>query len=632
MNAMVPLQARSADFADAANSGRRARERCAAIKRYKILDTPDEAAFDDVTLLAARICRTPVAAISFVTADRQWVKAQVGLLVRQTPISQSFCAHVIERPGTCVIPDTLLDRRFADNPLVTGPPFIRFYAGVPIHDVDGIPIASLSVLDPVARPEGISQAEGEALHILASQVEAQLKLRRALILRDIEAVRHQRTTSQLTRIVNHDPLTGLPNRRLFQERCSQALLAAAASGERLAVMLIDVDHFKQINDSIGHDAGDALLCRFATRLRRFVRKTDTVARLGGDEFGIVFRGVGDDDQLSALLASLSLRLRAPFRHRGRIVDCRASIGAARYPEHADAVDGLLKCGDLALGTAKLVRDCGTIFTAELATRFEAQIEMIAVARQMLCDNQVVPYYQPKIDLKTGSVTGFEALLRWRRNNGAFAIPELLSTAFADRDLARAISTRVMETVVDDIAHWMKTNTAFGRIAINSCAADYRSNDFAERLLDRLAARTVPTTAIEVEITEDVFLGRGCQYVARALSLLDAHGVRIALDDFGTGYASLTHLKKFPLHALKIDRSFISGLDTNPDDRAIVRALVALGASLGLETVAEGVETLKQASVVRGYGCDVAQGYLYGAACAATDVPALIARFSNKLAA
>lgn len=397
---------------------------------------------------------------------------------------------------------------------------------------------------------------------------------------------------------------------------------AGKNGTRPAVILIDVDFFKQINDSLGHDAGDAVLCNFASCLRDVVRAGDTVARLGGDEFGIVLTSVKDPAQLDAIVHSLSERLREKLEYNGRLIDCRASIGVAIYLDHAVTVESLIKCGDLALGVAKLTRGCAITFHPDMEENFERDINMIELARSAIENDQILPYYQPKIDLSTGQLAGFEALLRLKKADG-LGLPDSIRAAFLDTELALVIGTRMISRVLDDMKNWVGAGIDFGQIAINTCAGDFAANDFAERLLHELQTRGLSPNLIEVEVTESVFLGRGSHYVWRALTTLSAHGARISLDDFGTGFASLTHLKQFPVNILKIDQSFVAGLCESADDAAIVRALIGLGHSLGMETVAEGIETKAQAAFVTKCGCTLGQGFLFGKAVSANDLPSLI---------
>ena len=598
-------------------------KRCAAISRYDILDSPSEPEFDEIANLAAAVCETSFAAISFVCDDRQWFKSRVGLTVDQTPISESFCAYAIRQSDVFVVTDASKHPLFTANPLVTGAPGIRFYAGMPLLASDGTPIASLCVLDPVARPAGLNAIQQLTLQVLARQVEAQLELRRSIKERDDRAAEQRTAATALQWIATHDSLTHLGNRTLFYSELAQALSKADRDDSGVAVILIDVDHFKQINDSFGHDAGDAVLCAFASRLRDVVRQGGTVARLGGDEFGIVLTSVKARKHLGTIIESLNMRLREKLEFNGRLIDCRASIGVAIYGEHASTVEALIKCGDLALGVAKRNRGCSVDFHPDMETDFEREITMTALARSAIEDNRIFPYYQPKVDLLTGELTGFEALLRWDQCTGRLGLPHMIAPAFLDTELALIIGDRMMNLVLDDLQKWVARGLNVGHVALNTCAGDFAANDFAERLLATLKLRGLSPRRIEIEVTESVFLDRGSHHVLRALTVLANRGVRIALDDFGTGFASLTHLKKFPVHVLKIDQTFVSGLGKTADDAAIVRALIGLGSSLGMETVAEGIETHDQAAFVRNCGCTLGQGFLYSAARAAADVPDLV---------
>uniref|UniRef100_UPI003593EB57 sensor domain-containing phosphodiesterase n=1 Tax=Blastomonas sp. TaxID=1909299 RepID=UPI003593EB57 len=540
--------------------------------------------------------------------------------------------HAIGADDIYVVNDAHLDPLFARNPLVTGAPYIRFYAGMRILAADGTPIASLCVFDPAPRQQGLTEDQQVTLRVLAAQVESLLELRRSIIEREAQVEAQTALSKELRHVAEHDELTGLPHRGVFNKRLIAAIRDAERDGTRAAVMLIDVDHFKQINDSLGHDVGDALLCSFAKRLRTVMRASDTVARLGGDEFGVVLHGIKRDEEIDAISRSLNERLHRPMEHNGRQIDCRASIGLAIYPDHADTPEELTKCSDLALAEAKQSRGCIEMFRPSMGEEFARDTQMLRIARQAIEGHCIVPHYQPKIDLATGALIGFEALVRCNIIDGMPVLPEMFELAFADRELAAAISRQMLSHVLGDMRDWVDRGLDFGHVAINTCAADFQTNDFAERLISRIKEHGLQPGLIEVEVTEGVFLGRGAHHVARALSLLSEHGIRIALDDFGTGYASLTHLKQFPVDVLKIDRSFVAGIGKNPDDTAIVRALIALGHSLGIATVAEGIETAGQARFVASHGCNIGQGFLYSRAHAAKQVPSIINRYAKKAVA
>lgn len=607
-------------------------KRVSALEEYRILDTAPEADFDNLVALAARICETETAAVSFLDERRQWFKAIKGLDVRETPIAVSFCNHALESCEIFQVKDASRDPLFASNPMVTGRPHIRWYAGIRILAADGTPIGSLCVVDSKPRPQGLNELQRMTLRVLAAQVQSLLALRRSVFERQAQLNAQAKLTKKLRHVAEHDALTGLPHRVPFKKRLTAAMRDAEAANERVVLMLVDVDHFKQINDSMGHDVGDAMLRKFSARLRAAVRSTDTVARLGGDEFGVLLKGIDREEEIAAISRSINERLHEPMRHRGRLVECRASIGLAIFPDHAASPEELTKCSDLALAQAKRERGRIQIFSEEMTQEFERETQMLAVAREGIAEGRFLPHYQPKIDLRSGRLVGFEALLRCQNGDGTPMEPESFAQAFADRELAFLMSRRMIGHVLDDIRGWVNRGLAFGSVAINTGATDFYADDFAENLLAELEKRALDPSVIEVEVTEGVFLGRGSHYVDRALALLSERGVRIALDDFGTGYASLTHLRKFRVDVLKIDRSFVGGIGTNIDDTAIVRALIGLGSSLGIETVAEGIETQAQANFVRDNGCDVGQGFLFSAAHAPYHVPAIIAAYGGRAAA
>lgn len=588
--------------------------RVEALLAYQIIDSPAEASFDDIAKLASDLCKSRFAAISFIEPRRQWFKAAVGLSVRETPISQSFCAHAVAQGSPLIITDARNDARFCENELVKSAPHLRFYAGFPLLASDGIALGALCVMDDRPRPDGLSASEMSAMAILADQVEAQLELRRAIIERDAQVERLSALALDLRHLAGHDTLTALPNRSFFVKMLDTAIEDSIQSGASLALMLVDVDHFKQVNDSVGHDAGDALLRSFAANLRSVIRTSDTVARIGGDEFAVLM--VNTDPaghSVKKVLRALELRLAKPTLHRGRSLAVQASIGLAVYPKDASSAEGLVKCSDLALAEAKTTRNRAVSFAPHLRDDFEQRHLLAARVETSLAAGELSPFYQPKVNLDSGSIIGFEALMRRHRDGRTLAVPNVFDADFPDPRLAAKVGLELTNRILDDMKCWVSADVPFGHIAINSCAADFAGDNFAENLLNALAKRCLPASLVELEVTEGVFVGRGASHVARALNLLSEAGVRIALDDFGTGYASLSHLKQFPVNVLKIDRSFVSGIGRSIDDAAIVRAVIGLGRNLGIETVAEGIETREQEAFVRLHGCDVGQGYLYGAA-------------------
>jgi diguanylate cyclase (GGDEF)-like protein len=388
--------------------------------------------------------------------------------------------------------------------------------------------------------------------------------------------------------------------------------------------MMDLDDFKRTNDALGHDAGDALLVEFTKRLRASVRPDDVVARFGGDEFAVMLRDAGSEVQVQAAVSSIVRSLEVPFTYDGKLLDIRCTIGASNFP-----VDGLhrlelMKKADIALYVAKAsARGSLVQYRADMRAEVQRRMSMLSLAKQAVREDRIVPHYQPKFNLRTGQLDGFEALLRWQHTNKRFQKPATIQAAFNDFTLAAEISDKMIDAVVLDVRQWQADGVEFGHVAVNAGAAELRKGDFADKLLDRLHSAEVSPASIQVEVTESVFLGRGAERVENTLKALAAEGIQIALDDFGTGYASLSHLNQFPVHVLKIDRSFVSKSKHSSHDAAIVRAVVNLGRSLGIKIVAEGVENEAQVDFLRKLRCDYVQGYLFAQAQAASTVSSLV---------
>ncbi|MEO5973566.1 MAG: bifunctional diguanylate cyclase/phosphodiesterase [Sphingomicrobium sp.] len=420
----------------------------------------------------------------------------------------------------------------------------------------------------------------------------------------------------------HDSLTGLPNRAFFQRRLGE-LTSGDGPASGFALVLFDVDDFKLTNDTLGHDAGDAILLAFADRLRGTIRSGDMVARLGGDEFALLLIGLSGRDDLEAISTALLERLREPCEHQGKLIHSNASIGSSSWGEF-DSAQNMLKHADLALYEAK-GSGGGTYrrYDPAMWSSMLIRREMLSVAEAALDGDFIRPFYQPKVDLVTGAIVGFEALLRCCLPGQAAKGPECLAAAFEDCNLAVKLSDRMIDGVIDDISAWRAASLPFGHVAINAALAELRRGDFAERLLTKLNRAGIPPECMQVEVTESVLLGRGIDHIERTFIELAERGIKLALDDFGTGFASLTHLKRFPIEILKIDRSFIRDLQIDAEDGAIVDALIGLGKALKIEVVAEGVETSAQRDFLHALGCAVGQGYLFGAAAPATEVPGML---------
>jgi diguanylate cyclase (GGDEF)-like protein/PAS domain S-box-containing protein len=439
-----------------------------------------------------------------------------------------------------------------------------------------------------------------------------------IVARDIS---HQKQSEERALwMATHDPLTGLPNRIVLQEHLDR-LSTGTRTGT--ALLVLDVDDFKLINDTLGHDAGDHLLCAFAERLARAVRSGDLVARLGGDEFAVLLRA-RSEQEVEAAGDKIFAQLREPFAHDGRRIECNASIGASLHPRDGAGRSELMKAADIALYSAKAAgRGRLKIFRGSMREAFERRTAMVFMARRALTSDDILPHYQPKVCLRTGRILGFEALLRWRDSEGALCLPESVKAAFDDPALSEAINDRMIDRCLADMSAWIDGGVDFGHVAINCSAAAFRSRRLADELLEKLGRRRIPLDRVQLEVTETVFLGRGSEHVKDALGKLHDAGIRIALDDFGTGHAALLHLMQFPVDALKIDRSFIAGLGRNGEAEAITKAIVGLGVSLGIEVIAEGVESPEQQLALIGLGCRTGQGYLYSKAIPREMVPAML---------
>ncbi|MDF3063018.1 MAG: putative sensory box/GGDEF family protein [Microvirga sp.] len=425
---------------------------------------------------------------------------------------------------------------------------------------------------------------------------------------------------QAWRAAHSDVLTGLANRAFFQTELAKALRQAGENGGTVGLLLLDLDDFKTINDSYGHDAGDALLMEIAARINRDLGSGEFAARLGGDEFAVVLRGRGHDEML-AIAESMLRALQRPIPYNDLALSSRASIGIALYPDHDKAPAELMKDADMALYAAKSQgRSRVVAYAPEMRQAIERRSTVVRNMLRAVADRQIVPYYQPKICLSTGKAVGFEALARWRHPEQGLLTPAAFGSAFEDPELAIAIGRRMLEQMTLDIREWLDGGLECGRVALNLSTAEFREPGIGGVLLEQLAAAGVPTSRFCIEVTETVFLGRSAEHVAATLKELREAGMHIALDDFGTGYASLTHLKQFPVDEIKIDRTFVRDMERDRDDNAIVSAVIGLGRSLGMMLVAEGVETPGQAESLRAQGCHFAQGYLFAKPMAASRVP------------
>lgn len=697
--------------------------RLAALAEYGVESGLADPGFDRLVQLAASIFGVPIALVSLVEAERQLFAASVGLDVCETSRDISFCAYAMRGEDIMIVPDARADLRFRNNPLVTGSPFIRFYAGAPLRTASGQSLGTLCIIGHQAR-ESFSQHDRRNLRDLAALVLDKLELRRlemarrasqfrfekiagtspdviicaddqgrttfwnpaaekllgyhadeilghsidliapeeftarlyqlaaagesltegrtvemtvraangttipvelsgsmwredgrpsfGAILRDI--TERRQNEDRLFRLAHVDPLTELPNRTMLRERVEQAL-----SDEMSAcVMMVDLDGFKDVNDSLGHSGGDAVLINVARRLQACVRAGDTVARMGGDEFAILLPGLPDASSAGRIADSVIAAVSQLLTIDGQPVNIGASVGVAMFPGDGLTVRELLSSADLALYQAKAEgRHCRRFFNADLREAATLKRAYQGELARAFREQEFELYYQPQVRLSDGALVGAEALLRWNHPEKGLLGPGAFLPAIEAGLLATQIGDWIIRTACHQAALWRGAATPDFRMGINLFGAQFRAGDLADKVVEALDEFNLPPTALELEITENIIL-RHDEHMLRPLRKLHELGVGIAFDDYGTGYASLSMLKRYPLSRLKIDQTFVRAMLESPPDAAIVRAILYLGHSFGLEVIAEGVETEEQAARLRKKGCGTAQGFLFGRPMPADD--------------
>ncbi|MFW6340148.1 MAG: EAL and GGDEF domain-containing protein [Wenzhouxiangella sp.] len=432
-------------------------------------------------------------------------------------------------------------------------------------------------------------------------------LHHVLVLRDIS--QEKLAEEEIERLAFFDMLTGTPNRYLLKDRTDQAIRAAARSTGRFALAFLDLDRFKEINDAFGHETGDRLLIHFARRLREYVRERDTICRLGGDEFVLLLEDI-DRDSANLRLARVLKAATRPFHINGRAHQISASIGVAMYPEDGESYEELLKNADTAMYQAKADgRDVCRFFHSDMAEAASSLVRIEAAMRQALQTDGFHMVYQPQVDLTSGRVIGLEALLRWCPD-GEEAIPPSQFIPIAEQNgLIIELGNWVVDQVLGQIRRWSGQPPGSLPVSINVAAEQFWREGFLDSLAERVRQSGVPAECLVLELTERTAMKLPDQ-AARIMQALKHQGIELSLDDFGTGYSSLAYLKRFPLRFLKIDRTFVADLVTSPDDQAICRAIIQVAHTLGMEVVAEGVETAEQEAFLKSAGCDAAQGFLY----------------------
>jgi len=419
-----------------------------------------------------------------------------------------------------------------------------------------------------------------------------------------------------------DELTGLPNRRLFNDRLRTAIADARASGRPAAVLLMDLDRFKEVNDTLGHDSGDRLLRAVATRLSRALRANDTAARFGGDEFAVLLPGVGSVDDAVRIARSLETAVGAPIPLEGLSISTEVSVGIALCPDHGREVELLVRRADMAMYVAKRAHTGCEVFTEEHDGHTPERITLVAELRRALEGDELVVHYQPKVDLSSGRVSGAEALIRWHHPTRGLVPPGDFIPAAEQTALIRPLTLHVLDNALSEVGRWRGRGHDI-TIAVNLSVCHLLDDGLPSDVGALLRKWSVPPTALELEITEGTLMADP-RHALETLTKLSAMGVRVAIDDFGVGYSSMEYLRRLPVDVLKIDKSFVLAMGRDASCATIVRSMIELGHNLGLRVVAEGVEDVAAIARLRRLGCEYAQGFHFGAAMVAGEFEALLA--------
>ncbi len=437
------------------------------------------------------------------------------------------------------------------------------------------------------------------------------------------AIERKNVEVHLARLAQFDGLTGLPNRHLFQDRLLQAMAQAKRSKRPMAVLFIDLDRFKLVNDTLGHAAGDKLLKEAAMRLTQCIRSGDTAGRFGGDEFGAVLSNLGDAGDASIVAQKIIDALGRPFDLDGHETYVSASVGITLFPSDSEEAGALIMNADTAMFRAKEQgRNNYQFFTREMNERARERLRTDAELRRAIERREFLLHYQPKVDLKSGAICGVEALLRWKHPERGTVSPAEFIPVLEDSGLIVPVGEWVMREVCEQILAWKKAGLAVPPVSINLSARQFQQKDLEQTVRRILEDTGVDPSLVEFELTETLVM-KEPETAARTLRGLKESGVKISVDDFGTGHSSLAYLKRFPIDALKIDRAFIRDVTTNPEDAAITLAIIGLAHSLKLNVVAEGVETEGQVSFLSRHGCEEMQGFYFSKPVTASECEAML---------
>jgi len=440
----------------------------------------------------------------------------------------------------------------------------------------------------------------------------------------LDITERKQAEEQLSFLAQHDTLTGLPNRLLFTDRLQQTMIEAERHQRLAGVAFLDLDSFKNINDSLGHDIGDVTLVAVAARLREALRPGDTVARLGGDEFAIVLSDIAKVEDTPMIAQRILEIFTEPFHVDGREMFISASLGVTLYPMDGSDAETLLRNADTAMYRAKVHgRSTCQFYTAEMTQRANEDMALEGALRHAIAREELLLHYQPIVDLNNGRILGVEALMRWQHPQLGLIPPGRFIPLAEESGLIVPLGTWALRQACEQTRAWRTAGFNDLYVAVNLSSRQFREPDLANSIAQVLTDTGVEGIHLVLELTESMLL-TNIENTTQMMQELDAMGVRFAVDDFGTGYSSLSYLKRFPIDVLKIDQSFVRDITTDPDDAAIVRAIITMAHSLGMRVVAEGVETREQLSFLRANSCDAMQGYYFSKPLPADRITELIA--------
>ncbi len=586
--------------------------RLASLRDTRLVDAEQDRSLTRLNRLAVELLDVPVSLLTLVEEDRQFFAGQVGLpepwaSVRGTPLSHSFCQHVVIADGPLVVADARLEPRLADNLAIRDFGVVA-YAGMPLRLADGQTLGSFCAID--SKPRAWSAGELGVLDDLTALATEIIELRR---MRTIDPLR--------------DPLTGLPARALFHELLDHALRRGRRDASGAALLAIDLDGFRLVNDALGHACGDRLLIDVAERLSGTTRSRDAVCRADADHFLLLCEPVDDEADAMRIAQRIhTLLTERPYDLDGSLqhVDVRIGVAHSQGSQPTATADELLSSAGAALAKVAAVGD-----RIGGPVRCESRA---AASRRLILRNdlghahergETSLVYQPIVALSSGRLTGVEALLRWEHPRlGAIAPADFIPLAESSGAIV-PLGEWVLERACADLARWRARSADDLTVAVNVAAAQLGVADFPRRVLALLERFGLPGTALNLELTERTLLDEAVAH-HDAIEELRRSGVEISLDDFGTGYSALAYLTRFPVDVIKIDRSFVARIGTQPSALALVRGIVAMADALGLRTVAEGVETDAQRSALATLGCPLGQGYLLGQPVDAERISQLLA--------